>query len=692
MRGLVALTAAVLAAVVLTACGSSRPASLPVGPHSHVQGPGSIVFVSGGRSTALGVDNTDLVAASSTGRVSDLTSTPAAENTAAWSADGSHVVYVRQSSSGMANGAIAFRAGVYVWSPGHGAPHRIDSCSDPCTQTNFAWSPDNRKIAFIAGGIYSEPDDLEVMNADGSGVQVICDPKRCGYGLAKPVWSPDGRKLVFSNVGALDTEEFGGSPPSPIWVANADGTGLTKLTQPNCVPGDPQRQDCSFDTSPVWSPNGRLIAYSSNRRGPARPKPFGPTGARRYLPPIVTTSIVVMHADGSHPHTIYRCASEKCSETVPLAWSPDGRSVAVGPITAANSSIRIATLTGETTTLSTCSGSKCLHADELAWSPDGKQLAFLADNSVWTIDRNGSSLHQTAGGTCCLAWVGTVSLSGARTVPPPTDRQLHLSGSIAYGPVANDLRPINVLFFGPAGTQLAHLTSARGKEPVFSPDGSEIAFTGTIPKDYQWHILVADRDGKHVRALTDLPGEAPAWSPDGRTIAFTRETGGEKRWIALVSATGGDYRNLTSAGWGPSWSPDGRQLVFQRRFGGVEDTLFTVGANGRGLKRLTNLPGSQGSPAWSPDGTEIAFDWYTPAGVSLYLIHPDGTHLRRVTTAAAPTGKPAWSPDGRYLLVMSSDYQARTSTPIVAIDVRTGRVSTVATVPGAVTGPSWSSR
>jgi len=63
-----------------------------------------------------------------------------------------------------------------------------------------------------------------------------------------PVWSPDGRKIAFVS---------GSNPNRPeIYVMNADGSGKRNLTR-----------DAASDTSPAWSPDGRRIAFVSTRDG-----------------------------------------------------------------------------------------------------------------------------------------------------------------------------------------------------------------------------------------------------------------------------------------------------------------------------------------------------------------------------------------------------------------------------------------
>ena len=87
------------------------------------------------------------------------------------------------------------------------------------------------------------------MNADGSDSRLITDRV---MEVGEPAWSPDGEKIAFT-VGRGGTIGFD-RPVSNIYVINIDGSGLTQLTR-----------DSGMNGNANWSPDGKQIAFSSNR-------------------------------------------------------------------------------------------------------------------------------------------------------------------------------------------------------------------------------------------------------------------------------------------------------------------------------------------------------------------------------------------------------------------------------------------
>jgi len=113
-----------------------------------------------------------------------------------------------------------------------------------------AWSPDGTKIAFTHDP-YPEDrigDGIYTINADGSGLTIIQEGFGRGDALT-PNWSPDGTKIAFGS--HLDS---GGGPEDYhyIWVINADGSGLSQLTE---------SLSTYSPSLPAWSPDGTKIAF-----------------------------------------------------------------------------------------------------------------------------------------------------------------------------------------------------------------------------------------------------------------------------------------------------------------------------------------------------------------------------------------------------------------------------------------------
>lgn len=266
-----------------------------------------------------------------------------------------------------------------------------------------------------------------------------------------------------------------------IYVMNADGSGITVLT--------PDGED---DTAPVWSPDGRKIAFVSQRDG--------------------NREIYIMDSDCLN--LFKGCGVNAVNVTRHLAddWTP-------------------------------------------AWSPDGSKLLFSSIRAgnweIFVLDMS------------CL------------TDPETCPDKLTQLTSDGNG---------NIL-------------------PVWSPDGSRIAFSTKAPGN--WDIFTMAPNGTDLRQVTTDPANdlSPAWSPDGKQLAFETNRDGNVE-IYITGANGGTDRNISNFSMandhGPFWSPDGQFLVFYSNREGNWD-IFSTTLDGQTIANLTNTPTrDEQTPAWRP--------------------------------------------------------------------------------------------
>jgi len=232
-----------------------------------------------------------------------------------------------------------------------------------------------------------------------------------------------------------------------------------------------------------------------------------------------------------------------------------------------------------------------------------------------------------------IAGLVTLALAGCGSDSDGSDRT---NGEIAFG--QGEIHVVR-----PDGSGLRKLTRTEAEEyaPVWSPDGTEIAFTASSD------IFVMAADGSRRRQLTTGGSAAdPAkvsWSPDGARIAFESNDGS----LLVVESDGGAPRTLVTASsvdgvtWStePAWSPDGARIAFAGR--GSEAGLYVVPASGGDAERLTRTESYDVSPSWSPDGESIAFCRW-PDGI--HVVDAGGGTPRLL--ADRHCGAAAWSPDG----------------------------------------------
>lgn len=312
------------------------------------------------------------------------------------------------------------------------------------------------------------------------------------------------------------------------------------------------------------------------------------------------------------------------------------------------------------------------------WSPKGGTILFEsqleAEEEVWTIEADGSDLHQVGRGGGAL-W----SPDGREiAVLVPTDE---LRIVTKQGEHRRTIR---------LGLRRDQFPDVGGE---WSPDGSEIAID-VLEGGGESRVAIVAADGSGPARLLGEPkpgvSEAsPAWSPDGKAIAFIRvnEDASDGNEIWVMRPDGSGRRRITGGAEEARWSQDGRSLLFSASYpraeglyrvslsggealrigpqparalvdrprepGGTrvlhyDDGRLSVSrADGSG-KRILTAPYEDAAPLWSPDGAHIAFTRGNEVAErwDVHVIGSDGGSDRRVCRG----GFPFWLPDGRLLV------------------------------------------
>ena len=458
------------------------------------------------------------------------------------------------------------------------------TADSPADDTQPAFSPDGTRIAFRSerggGGIF-------VMGATGEAVRRLSD---VGY---NPSWSPDGRFIVcaqetieqpasrYSNASALWVIDVStgerrqvttGDAVQPSWSPHghriaywaADASGQRDLWTMPAQGGAPVAvtNDRFVDWSPIWSPDGRYLFFSSDRGGSMnlwRVPVDEATGLAKGDPEPVTTpssnsALITMSADGKRLAYVEQSSTQNLMR---VAFPPGSRPDPPTPVT---------------------QGSRFFAEPQV--SPDGQWLAtYSLDNSnnLYVVRTDGTEFRQ-------------ITDDGFKNIAP---RWSPDGSQIAF--YSNRSGPFQVWVIHPDGSGLRQVTFGTANEtyyyPVWSPDGRHLLYSSLDANPF---ILDTTRrwDEQPPEPLPPLPDTgmtfaAWSWSSDGRRLAGWRlRADGVHAGVTLYDLAAKRYTTLTETGRYPTWLADDRRLVFFR-----DGRLFILDSQTKAVEPLPPLPG-----------------------------------------------------------------------------------------------------
>ena len=417
----------------------------------------------------------------------------------------------------------------------------------------------------------------------------------------QPTYSPDGRRIAF-------VSDRSGS--DQLWVANNDGSNPVRLS---ALPG-------GTIPYPVWTPDGEYILagqrfyHLSGGEGVTVPFPagvsvFSPDGKRVYTSG--RTGVITAFDRGTgRSHVVVSAAAGAMQVTI----SPDGKKLAYFTRHDARTALQVRDI---------ASGDERLLRMDVQHDASQRGAGFgVMPNPTWLND--GSAILTSYGGKI---WKIDVATGNATMIPFSADVEQYL------GPLSRFHYPITDTF-----------VARQIRDAVPSPDVKRLAFTAL---DKLYLTDLAGGTPSRITTASNVVEHSPTWSPDGKTIVFatwTDEAGGD---LYRVSADGSGLRKLTTTSsffFRPVYSRDGRRLVvatgpwvprrnFVDRLSGAMDeaplTLSWMNAEGGELHEIVEVGNVSSLPDgplahFGPDSSRILFT----SGGGLQSIRWDGSDRR----------------------------------------------------------------
>lgn len=289
------------------------------------------------------------------------------------------------------------------------------------------------------------------------------------------------------------------------------------------------------------------------------------------------------------------------------------------------------------------------------WSPDGKWIRFQVRTdsySYWEVAAEGGHLQRI------LDDPGQVPTGGHWTadskffvLPIMRDGRIDL-WAIREGPATLGAKPAEPIQLTSGPLDLFSAVPSR--------DGRHIFAVGIL---HRVEILRHDAGTKSfVPFLPGVHADSLAFSPDGQWVAYSTFPD-RTLWRSRID--GSERMQLTFPAMQallPRWSPDGKIIAFAARAAGKPWKIYAIPERGGLPQLLIEDQGQQANPSWSPDGNFLAYagaPWEGGFIASSTSVHCLDLRSRQLSVLPDSQGlwSPRWSPDGRYIVAETVDSQ-----------------------------------
>jgi tricorn protease len=445
-----------------------------------------------------------------------------------------------------------------------------------------------------------------------------------------------------------------------IWIADDNGKNIERLTV-----------NSARDIHPRFSPDGRFIAFSSDREG--------------------NMDVYVIPAAGG---PVKRLTIHSADETV-LGWTPDGKNVLfasqrgedfMGKLYVVPASGGIPKNAGPDMGVSGC------------YSPDGTKLAInrkaqsywrkyyrgAYQSDVTVMDLASKTFKDVTNFDGLDSWPlwsrdgfiyfvsdrqgkGLTNIWRVKESGGPAEQvTLFDSGDVRFPGLSSDGKTI--VFEHDFGIWMLDLASRQVK-PIPLEIAAETQQTLTEFREFNstvddydvapdgkrvvisthGEIFTAPTDEGELRQLTDRASRDlnPQYSPDGKSIAFVSDQDGQEEIYVIDAEGAGAVKKVTDQDALKTsflWSPDSKSIAYSTS----DHKILTIGVDGKNLKELASSRyGQISNPVWSPDGKLIAYSKTDASRSSdVYLIPSQGGEEKKITFDSLNESNPRFSADG----------------------------------------------